>query len=83
MADLSGFWRKQHAIAVAEFDQKSSMAQQLIAENFEPEESEKLRDVINFFAGDERAMMSLMGILAQVGLCAMAMQEFGSDDDAE
>lgn len=83
MADLSNFWRNQRAIAAAEYDQKSMMAREMIAENFPDEgDCEKLRGIINFFANDERAAMSIMGVLGQVGLCSLAMDDCTSAEES-
>lgn len=75
MADLSKFWRNQHAIWSAEFDQKSMLAREMIATQFSEHESEKLREIINYFSNDDRAAISIMGVLAQVGLAAIAMSD--------
>lgn len=76
MADLRKFWRNQRAVVSAEYDQKAMLAREMIVTQFAEEDSEKLREIINHFANDERAAISLMGVLAQVGLCAMAMDDF-------
>lgn len=81
MADLSKFWRKQRAIATCEFDQKSMLAREMIHDYFQPEDDEKLRGIINHFSSDHRVTISLMGVLAQVGLCALAMDDSGTVDD--
>ena len=84
MADLSKFWRNQKAIASAEYDQKAMMAREMIVENFPDEgDEEKLRGVINHFANDQRAAMSIMGVLAQVGLMAMAMEDCTPSETTE
>ena len=76
MADLSKFWRNQRAVALAEYDQKSMLARQMIVENV-PEEGddERLRAIIDHFSNDHRAAISIMGVLAQVGLMAMAIED--------
>lgn len=76
MADLTKFWERQRSIASAEFDQKSMLAREMICELFEPEDDEKIRGIINHFASSDRAAISLMGVLACVGLSAMAMSDF-------
>jgi hypothetical protein len=76
MADLKKFFRNQRAICSAEFDQKSMLARELIVNQFEPEDQDSLRNIINHFATSDKAAISLIGILAQVGLAAMAMDEY-------
>ena len=84
MADLSKFWRNQQAAWSAEYDQKTMMAREIIAENFAEEGDDlKLREIINHFSRDERVAICLMGILAQVGLCALAMDDCGEDRSEE
>lgn len=80
MADLSKYWRNQRASLSAEYDQKAMLAREMIVEHFAPEDSEKMRGIIDHFARDQRAMMSLMGVLAQVGLCAIAMDDCTPDE---
>jgi len=76
MADLTRFFRNQKARLSVEYDQKSMMARDMIAQYFgESEDSEKLREVINHFANSERAAISIMGVLSQVGLAAIAMDD--------
>lgn len=80
MADLSKFWERQRAIAAAEYDQKAMLAREMIFDYFPgPDDGEKLRGIINHFSADERVTMSIMGILAQVGLCAIAMEDCGEE----
>lgn len=81
MADLSRFWRNHRAALSAEYDQKSMLAREIIVEHFS-EDGDALRGIINHFARDERAAMSLMGVLAQVGLCALAMEDSTPVEDA-
>ena len=83
MADLSKFWRNQKAIASAEFDQKKMLAEQIICEHYNNDDGEKVREIINFFSLDERLAISLIGILAQVGLCAMSMDDFSVEQDKQ
>jgi hypothetical protein len=83
MADLSKFWDRQRAIAQAEYDQKSTLAREMIVTHFpEDTEGEQLRGIISHFSGDPRAAISIMGILAQVGLMAMAVEEFTTGESA-
>jgi hypothetical protein len=80
--NLERFWRKAAAQATAEYDQKAMLARELIAENWgggTEEDAESIRAIINHFANDDRAAISLMGVLAQVGLAAIAREDCGED----
>lgn len=84
MADLSGFWDRQRAISLAEYDQKAMLAREMIVTHFPDDlEGEQLRGIINHFSGDPRAAISMIGILAQVGLMAMAVEDFTPASDQE
>lgn len=78
MADLSKYWQRMYAIYSAEYDQKAMLARETIAANFcggTEEDVESLRGIIDHFATSDRMAISLIGILAQVGLCAIAMED--------
>ena len=75
MADLTPFWDRQRAIATSEYDQKAMLAREMIHDCFSPEDDDKIRGILNHFAEDHRAMISLMGVLAYVGLLAIAMED--------
>jgi len=79
MADLTKFWRTQKAIASAEYDQKKMLASEMLV-NYFSDDSEKISGIIDHFSTDERAAISLIGILAQVGLYAMAMDSYSPEN---
>lgn len=79
MSDLSRFFQKQKTICTAEYDQKAMLAREMIYENFDEHDGEKLLAIINHFSESEKVTIALMGVLAQVGLAAMAMEDFTTD----
>jgi hypothetical protein len=86
LADLSEFWRNRRAVFLAEFDQKKMLASEMILEltgnEIEPDrDGEKLVGIINHFATSDKIAISIMGVLAQVGLAAMAADDFADIQD--
>lgn len=81
MADLRKFWQRERCIWTSVYDQKAMLAREMIATEFRPDDADKLEEIINYFAQSEKAAISLMGVLAQVGIAAMAIDDSTGSSD--